>query len=155
MEKGNIEGRYSKDYEDTVNPFNHWRDREKAARRAKLSMVDRLTYELGQLVAGSPCDPCYLNVLCCHSCLAVMVLRMLLSGRGQRLAVAHSPISHAVVRKHSCIHSEPYSVPGHGFTTRWALHPEVMIDQLKFNFQEYAPGLLTLCRSACMQIFPE
>ena len=53
VEKGNIEGRYSKDYEDAVNPFSNWRDREKAARRSKLSMIDRLSYEVGQLVASS------------------------------------------------------------------------------------------------------
>ena len=55
VEKGNIEGRYSKDYEDSVNPFNHWREKERASRRSKLSVVDRLAYEMGQLIAGSTC----------------------------------------------------------------------------------------------------
>ena len=53
VEKGNIEGRYTSEYEESVNPFHNWRDKEKASRRSRLSMVDRLAYELGQLVAGS------------------------------------------------------------------------------------------------------
>ncbi|KAK9805811.1 hypothetical protein WJX73_002612 [Symbiochloris irregularis] len=83
VERGHIEGRYSKDYEDSVNPFNHWRDRERHTRRSRLSVVDRLAYELGQLIAGSTQARLFLAVY-------TLILHALVFGVLMRWGHSHS-----------------------------------------------------------------
>lgn len=48
-----MENRYTKVYEEQLNPFNDFQDKERSARRRQLSPTDRLLYEVGQMVTGS------------------------------------------------------------------------------------------------------
>ena len=48
-----MESRYSKEYEEQLNPFTDFQDKERSARRRQLSPADRLLYEVGQMVSGS------------------------------------------------------------------------------------------------------
>ncbi|KAK9917963.1 hypothetical protein WJX75_000085 [Coccomyxa subellipsoidea] len=50
---GDVESRYTKEYEEALNPFTDFRDRERSARKRQLSPVDRMLYEIGQIVSGS------------------------------------------------------------------------------------------------------
>ena len=50
---GDVENRYTKEYEEQLNPFNDFQDKERSARRRQLSRTDRLLYEVGQMVTGS------------------------------------------------------------------------------------------------------
>lgn len=50
---GDMESRYTKEYEEALNPFTDFRDRERSARKRQLSPVDRVLYEIGQIVSGS------------------------------------------------------------------------------------------------------
>eukprot|EP00884_Botryococcus_braunii_P002856 jgi/Botrbrau1/12571/Bobra.0169s0105.1 len=52
-EKGDVEGRYQKAYEERINPFGDFRDKEKAARKQKMNVADRVMYEFGQIISGS------------------------------------------------------------------------------------------------------
>ena len=42
-----------KEYEEQLNPFTDFQDKERSARRRQLSPADRLLYEVGQMVSGS------------------------------------------------------------------------------------------------------
>lgn len=55
VEKGDVEGRYQKAYEERINPFGDFRDKEKAARKQKMHVADRVMYEFGQIISGSQC----------------------------------------------------------------------------------------------------
>lgn len=48
-----MESRYTKEYEEQLNPFTDFRDKERSARRRQLSPTDRVLYELGHMVTGS------------------------------------------------------------------------------------------------------
>ena len=48
-----MESRYTKEYEEQLNPFTDFQDKERSARRRQLSPADRLLYEVGQMVSGS------------------------------------------------------------------------------------------------------
>lgn len=48
-----MESRYTKEYEEQLNPFTAFQDKERSARRRQLSPTDRLLYEVGQMVTGS------------------------------------------------------------------------------------------------------
>ena len=50
-----MESRYAREYEDAINPFSDFRDRERTARKRQLSTMDRVLYEAVQLVSGSKC----------------------------------------------------------------------------------------------------
>ena len=50
---GDVESRYTKEYEEQLNPFTDFQDKERSARRRQLSPADRLLYEVGQMVSGS------------------------------------------------------------------------------------------------------
>lgn len=50
---GDVESRYTKEYEEQLNPFTDFQDKERSARRRQLSPTDRLLYEVGQMVSGS------------------------------------------------------------------------------------------------------
>lgn len=55
VERGDVEGRYQKAYEERINPFGDFRDKEKAARKQKMHVADRVMYEFGQIISGSQC----------------------------------------------------------------------------------------------------
>ncbi|KAL3136045.1 hypothetical protein ABBQ32_007079 [Trebouxia sp. C0010 RCD-2024] len=48
-----VEGRYSKAYEEKINPFSDFRSREKEARRQQMNVLDRIMFEFGQFISGS------------------------------------------------------------------------------------------------------
>ena len=48
-----MESRYTREYEEAVNPFTDFRDKERSARKRQLSPVDRVLFEIGQIVSGS------------------------------------------------------------------------------------------------------
>ncbi|CAL8464232.1 g3767 [Coccomyxa elongata] len=50
---GDVESRYTWEYEEALNPFTDFRDKERTARRRQLSPVDRVLFEIGQIVSGS------------------------------------------------------------------------------------------------------
>ncbi len=50
---GDVESRYTKEYEEQLNPFTDFRDKERSARRRQLSPTDRVLYEVGQMITGS------------------------------------------------------------------------------------------------------
>ncbi|BDA49351.1 Protein CASP [Coccomyxa sp. Obi] len=50
---GDVESRYTREYEEALNPFTDFRDRERSARKRQLSPVDRVLFEIGQIVSGS------------------------------------------------------------------------------------------------------
>lgn len=52
-EAGEVEGRYSKAYEEKINPFSDFRSREKEARRQQMNVLDRIMFEFGQFISGS------------------------------------------------------------------------------------------------------
>ena len=52
-EAGDVEGRYSKAYEEKVNPFSDFRTREREARRQQMNIPDRVMFEFGQFISGS------------------------------------------------------------------------------------------------------
>lgn len=52
-EAGEVEGRYTKAYEETMNPFSDFRSREKEARRQQMNVLDRIMFEFGQFISGS------------------------------------------------------------------------------------------------------
>jgi len=52
-EAGEVEGRYSKAYEEKMNPFSDFRSREKEARRQQMNVLDRIMFEFGQFISGS------------------------------------------------------------------------------------------------------
>ena len=54
-ERQNGESQYQGDYEASLNPWGDWKERERASRRTRLGLVDRVMYEFGQIVYGSPC----------------------------------------------------------------------------------------------------
>ncbi len=53
MEAGHIESKYDKAYEEKLNPFTDWKQREKASRKRQLNMPDRVMYEFGQFISSS------------------------------------------------------------------------------------------------------
>lgn len=53
IETGSIETKYGRAYEENLNPFSDWKQREKASRRKQLSIPDRLLYEIGQVISTS------------------------------------------------------------------------------------------------------
>lgn len=52
-EAGEVEGRYSKAYEEKMNPFSDFRSREREARRQQMNVLDRIMFEFGQFISGS------------------------------------------------------------------------------------------------------
>lgn len=50
---GDVESRYTREYEEALNPFTDFRDKERSTRRRQLSPVDRVLFEIGQVVSGS------------------------------------------------------------------------------------------------------
>ncbi len=52
-EAGEVEGRYTKAYEEKMNPFSDFRSREKEARRQQMNVLDRIMFEFGQFISGS------------------------------------------------------------------------------------------------------
>lgn len=50
---GDVESRYSKEYEEQLNPFTDFQDRERTQRRRQLNPTDRVLYEVGQMLTGS------------------------------------------------------------------------------------------------------
>ena len=54
-ERQNVESQYQGDYEASLNPWGDWKERERASRRTRLGLVDRVMYEFGQIVYGSLC----------------------------------------------------------------------------------------------------
>lgn len=52
-EAGEVEGRYTKAYEEKMNPFSDFRSREKEARRQQMNVLDRVMFEFGQFISGS------------------------------------------------------------------------------------------------------
>ena len=52
-EAGEVEGRYSKAYEEKMNPFSDFRSREREARRQHMNVLDRIMFEFGQFISGS------------------------------------------------------------------------------------------------------
>lgn len=53
VESGQIENKYASAYEERMNPFSDWKEREKASRRRQLNMADRVMYEFGQFISRS------------------------------------------------------------------------------------------------------
>lgn len=53
LEAGHIENKYDKAYEEKMNPFIDWKQKEKASRKKQLSMADRVMYEFGQIISSS------------------------------------------------------------------------------------------------------
>ena len=53
----NVEAQYQGEYEASLNPWGDWKERERASRRTRLGLVDRVMYEFGQIVYGSPYAP--------------------------------------------------------------------------------------------------
>ena len=53
VETGNIENKYDKAYEEKLNPFSDWKQKEKANRKKQLNMPDRVMYEFGQFISSS------------------------------------------------------------------------------------------------------
>ena len=52
-EAGEVEGRYSRVYEEKMNPFTDFRSREKEARRQQMHVLDRIMFEFGHFISGS------------------------------------------------------------------------------------------------------
>ena len=67
-ERQNVESQYQGDYEASLNPWGDWKERERASRRTRLGLVDRVMYEFGQIVYGSPCA--HSSKAVCHACCA-------------------------------------------------------------------------------------
>ncbi len=68
-----MEGRYQKAYEERINPFGDFRDKEKAARKQKMNVADRVIYEFGQIISSSQCaDPSHPPFITLTVCLDVL-----------------------------------------------------------------------------------
>lgn len=48
-----MESRYTKEYEEQLNPFTDFRDKERSARKRQLSPTDRVLYEIGHIISGN------------------------------------------------------------------------------------------------------
>ena len=53
MEAGEVEHKYKSAYEENMNPFSDWKQREKASRKKQLSLPERVLYEGGQVISSS------------------------------------------------------------------------------------------------------
>ncbi|KAK9826852.1 hypothetical protein WJX81_008080 [Elliptochloris bilobata] len=75
---GDVESRYAGAYEERVNPFRDFLAGERAARRRQLNALDRIVFELGQLVSSSrwarACALAYMLLL--HALVFISVARL-------------------------------------------------------------------------------
>ena len=53
VERTDIENKYATAYEEKLNPFSDWKERERAARKRQLNVADRVMYEAGQFISTS------------------------------------------------------------------------------------------------------
>ena len=53
MQLETVEHKYGRAYEENLNPFSDWKQRERATRKKQLSIPERLLYEAGQIVSTS------------------------------------------------------------------------------------------------------